>query len=154
MDAFGYSTAPAFFCLRPGMARSAMAILLLPRTKQPTVQPMKTTAVELFRPCELTHEPAFARAPVKGRRNCSKADSRSAASRPSQRRVPGDARARDAESLAPIRNAVEIFRLKGAADPELQEVTAMVERQIQQLTRLVDDLLDVFASATARSISS
>ena len=45
--------------------------------------------------------------------------------------------------LAPIRNAVEIFRLKGAADPELQEVTAMVERQIQQLTRLVDDLLDV-----------
>ena len=25
--------------------------------------------------------------------------------------------------LAPIRNAMQIFRLKGAADPELQEVT-------------------------------
>ena len=45
--------------------------------------------------------------------------------------------------LAPIRNAMQILRLKGAADPELQEVTEMVERQIQQLTRLVDDLLDV-----------
>ena len=45
--------------------------------------------------------------------------------------------------LAPIRNAMQILRLKGAADPELQEVAEMVERQIQQLTRLVDDLLDV-----------
>ena len=45
--------------------------------------------------------------------------------------------------LAPIRNAMEILRLKVAVDPELQEVTEMVERQIQQLTRLVDDLLDV-----------
>jgi signal transduction histidine kinase/CheY-like chemotaxis protein len=45
--------------------------------------------------------------------------------------------------LAPIRNAMEIFRSKSAADPELREVTEMVERQIQQLTRLVDDLLDV-----------
>jgi signal transduction histidine kinase len=33
--------------------------------------------------------------------------------------------------------------LKGGASPELQEVAAMVERQIEQLTRLVDDLLDV-----------
>ncbi len=45
--------------------------------------------------------------------------------------------------LAPIRNAMQILRLKGAADPELQAVTEMVERQVQQLTRLVDDLLDV-----------
>ncbi len=45
--------------------------------------------------------------------------------------------------LAPIRNAMQILRLKGAADPELQQVTEMVERQVQQLARLVDDLLDV-----------
>jgi signal transduction histidine kinase/ActR/RegA family two-component response regulator len=45
--------------------------------------------------------------------------------------------------LAPIRNGMQILRLKGGASPELQDVAAMVERQIQQLTRLVDDLLDV-----------
>ena len=45
--------------------------------------------------------------------------------------------------LAPIRNAMQIFRLKGANDPEIQEMTAMVERQIEQLIRLVDDLVDV-----------
>ncbi len=45
--------------------------------------------------------------------------------------------------LAPIRNAMQIFRLKGTADLGVQEVTEMVERQVQQLTRLVDDLLDV-----------
>jgi signal transduction histidine kinase len=45
--------------------------------------------------------------------------------------------------LVPIRNAMEIFRLKSPADPEIHEVAEMVERQIQQLTRLVDDLLDV-----------
>ena len=45
--------------------------------------------------------------------------------------------------LAAIRNAVEIFRLKGTAAREVHEATEMVERQIQQLTRLVDDLLDV-----------
>jgi signal transduction histidine kinase/ActR/RegA family two-component response regulator len=45
--------------------------------------------------------------------------------------------------LAALRNGMEIFRLKGTADLEVQEATAMVERQIQQLTRLVDDLFDV-----------
>ncbi len=45
--------------------------------------------------------------------------------------------------LAPIRNAMAIFRLKGAGDPQVQELTEMVERQVQQLSRLVDDLLDV-----------
>ena len=46
--------------------------------------------------------------------------------------------------LAPIRNAMEVFRLKGdLADPELQWAREVVERQVQQLTRLVDDLLDV-----------
>jgi signal transduction histidine kinase/ActR/RegA family two-component response regulator len=45
--------------------------------------------------------------------------------------------------LAPIRNSMEVLRLKAAVDPEIQEVTAMVERQILQLTRLINDLVDV-----------
>jgi PAS domain S-box-containing protein len=45
--------------------------------------------------------------------------------------------------LAPIRNAVQIFRGKGLPVPELQWATEVVDRQLHQLTRLVDDLLDV-----------
>ncbi len=45
--------------------------------------------------------------------------------------------------LAPIRNAMQILRLKCATDPEIQEVLGMVDRQVQQLARLVDDLLDI-----------
>jgi len=45
--------------------------------------------------------------------------------------------------LAPIRNAVQIFRGKGLPVPELQWATEVIDRQIQQMTRLVDDLLDV-----------
>ena len=45
--------------------------------------------------------------------------------------------------LAPIRNAMQILRSKRLTDSDFEEVTGMVERQVQQLTRLVDDLLDV-----------
>jgi CheY-like chemotaxis protein len=45
--------------------------------------------------------------------------------------------------LAPIRNAMQILRVKGANDLEIQEMVEMVERQVEQLTRLVDDLVDV-----------
>jgi signal transduction histidine kinase/ActR/RegA family two-component response regulator len=45
--------------------------------------------------------------------------------------------------LAPIRNAVQIWRIKGSADPELKLTGEIIERQVQQMTRLVDDLLDV-----------
>lgn len=45
--------------------------------------------------------------------------------------------------LAPINNAIQILRIKGRADSELEEVTDMVDHQVQHLTRLVDDLLDV-----------
>ncbi len=45
--------------------------------------------------------------------------------------------------LAPISNTVQILRIKGQADPELEELTDVIDRQVQQLTRLVDDLLDV-----------
>jgi PAS domain S-box-containing protein len=45
--------------------------------------------------------------------------------------------------LAPIRNAVQIFRGKGLPVPELQWATEVIDRQVHQMTRLVDDLLDV-----------
>jgi PAS domain S-box-containing protein len=45
--------------------------------------------------------------------------------------------------LAPLRNAVELMRLKGTDDADKQWARDVVERQVQQLTRLVDDLLDV-----------
>jgi len=45
--------------------------------------------------------------------------------------------------LAPIRNAIELLR-RSSADPRLVEwASDVMERQMQQLTRLVDDLLDV-----------
>ncbi len=45
--------------------------------------------------------------------------------------------------LAPIRNAVEYLRLRGPQLPEIQNLRAMIDRQVQQLVRLVDDLLDI-----------
>src|SRR5207302_619047 len=45
--------------------------------------------------------------------------------------------------LAPIRNAVQILRIQGSRDPEVQEIHDMIDRQVQHLVRLVDDLLDV-----------
>ncbi len=45
--------------------------------------------------------------------------------------------------LAPIRNAVQILHMKAAPSPEVQWALEVVDRQIQKMTRLVDDLLDV-----------
>jgi two-component system, chemotaxis family, CheB/CheR fusion protein len=45
--------------------------------------------------------------------------------------------------LAPIRNAVQILQMQGPPDPTLQWARAVIDRQAQQLARLVDDLLDV-----------
>jgi PAS domain S-box-containing protein len=45
--------------------------------------------------------------------------------------------------LAPIGNAVEVLRARGAADPELQTAREMINRQVRLMTRLIDDLLDV-----------
>jgi signal transduction histidine kinase/ActR/RegA family two-component response regulator len=45
--------------------------------------------------------------------------------------------------LAPIRNAVQILRIKCAHDPELGQIRDLIDRQVQQLIRLVDDLLDI-----------
>jgi signal transduction histidine kinase len=45
--------------------------------------------------------------------------------------------------LAPVQNAVSLMRRKGAVDPELVWCHDVIERQADQLKRLVDDLLDV-----------
>lgn len=45
--------------------------------------------------------------------------------------------------LAPIRNAVEIMSLLNTSDPRLRRGREIVQRQMNHLTRLVDDLLDV-----------
>jgi PAS domain S-box-containing protein len=45
--------------------------------------------------------------------------------------------------LAPIRNAVQVLKAKGAADPEASWVPEVVERQLQHMSRLLEDLLDV-----------
>lgn len=44
--------------------------------------------------------------------------------------------------LAPVRNAVQVLRLKGLA-PELQWSTELIDRQVQAMSRLIDDLMDV-----------
>jgi PAS domain S-box-containing protein len=44
--------------------------------------------------------------------------------------------------LAPIRNACELLKLKGPADPAVQSAGDMIERQVSHLVRLVDDLLE------------
>ncbi|MCF7990137.1 MAG: PAS domain S-box protein [Thiohalocapsa sp.] len=45
--------------------------------------------------------------------------------------------------LAPMRTAIDVFKMRLPPDPELQQLQAMQERQLEHLTRLVDDLLDV-----------
>jgi signal transduction histidine kinase len=45
--------------------------------------------------------------------------------------------------LSPISNATQLIRLKNATDPEIRELTEIIERQVHQMTRLVEDLLDI-----------
>jgi CheY-like chemotaxis protein/two-component sensor histidine kinase len=45
--------------------------------------------------------------------------------------------------LAPIRNAVQLLRARGGHEADLCAIRDMIDRQVQQLVRLVDDLLDI-----------
>jgi len=45
--------------------------------------------------------------------------------------------------LAPIRNAVELMRRVGSSEPRLTMARDVIDRQVTQLARLVDELLDV-----------
>jgi PAS domain S-box-containing protein len=45
--------------------------------------------------------------------------------------------------LAPIRNALQIIRAKAPPMPDLQWARDVIDRQVHQMTQLVDDLLDI-----------
>src|SRR5207248_6845988 len=45
--------------------------------------------------------------------------------------------------LAPIRNAVHLLQRESAADPLVAELGPVMDRQLANLVRLVDDLMDV-----------
>ena len=45
--------------------------------------------------------------------------------------------------LAPIRNALQIIHLSGNNGPAVEQARKMMERQLSQMVRLIDDLLDV-----------
>jgi PAS domain S-box-containing protein len=45
--------------------------------------------------------------------------------------------------LAPIRNVAEVLRRTSGGNAEAERLCTMLERQVQQMTRLLDDLLDV-----------
>jgi PAS domain S-box-containing protein len=45
--------------------------------------------------------------------------------------------------LAPIRNSLHILRIAGTEDPATLRIHEMMERQVNHMSRLVDDLLDV-----------
>jgi CheY-like chemotaxis protein/nitrogen-specific signal transduction histidine kinase len=52
--------------------------------------------------------------------------------------------------LAPILNALQVLQLEKGETPRQQEAQAIIERQVGQLTHLVDDLLDVSRTVTGR----
>ncbi len=45
--------------------------------------------------------------------------------------------------LAPVRNAARYLKLTGSTDAEPRRAVEMIERQVAQMSRLIDDLLDV-----------
>jgi PAS domain S-box-containing protein len=45
--------------------------------------------------------------------------------------------------LAPIRTAVQLLKMRRQADAESQRMHSVIDRQVQHLVRMVDDLLDV-----------
>ena len=52
--------------------------------------------------------------------------------------------------LAPIRNAVQVMRMFKLGDPKLEWCRDVVDRQVEHLARLVDDLLDVNRVTTGK----
>jgi PAS domain S-box-containing protein len=52
--------------------------------------------------------------------------------------------------LAPIRNAVAILGRKDSLDPELAWSREVIDRQVDQMSRLIDDLLDIARIASGK----
>lgn len=53
-------------------------------------------------------------------------------------------------SLGAIRSAARILRMDTSADPSAVKARLLIERQVEQMTRLVEDLLDVSRVRTGR----
>ncbi len=45
-------------------------------------------------------------------------------------------------AVAPIRNAVQLLRLRGSADPDLAPITDIIERQVNEIVRILNVLAD------------
>ena len=54
--------------------------------------------------------------------------------------------------LAPIRTGLELIRLSGDTPQSVRRVRSMMERQIGQMVRLIDDLLDVSRIASGKIV--
>jgi signal transduction histidine kinase/CheY-like chemotaxis protein len=54
--------------------------------------------------------------------------------------------------LAPLRNAVEVVRLGGDSPSAVRQVRELMDRQVHQMTRLVEDLLDVSRIAQGKLV--
>jgi PAS domain S-box-containing protein len=52
--------------------------------------------------------------------------------------------------LAPLKTSVDILRLRELTDPVVQKARDVIDRQVQHLTRLIDDLLDVSRITSGR----
>jgi PAS domain S-box-containing protein len=52
--------------------------------------------------------------------------------------------------LAPIRNAISLMQIEAIESPRLRMTRDIIDRQLRQLTRLVDDLLDVGRITTGK----
>ena len=52
--------------------------------------------------------------------------------------------------LAPVRNAISLFRVPGLSEEQRDRAQSIAERQIEHMARLLDDLLDVSRISTGR----
>jgi two-component system, sensor histidine kinase len=52
--------------------------------------------------------------------------------------------------LAPILNAVDLLSVREAPDPQLTRIHAVIKRQVRQMARLLDDLLDLSRISTGK----
>ena len=90
----------------------------------------ETSAVRSRRgPASIRHQPAEA--------------SRGRTATPTTAKTSFAELAHELRNAAPIRTGLELMRLAGDDHAAIEEVCAMMERQSQQMVRLIDDLLDV-----------
>lgn len=54
--------------------------------------------------------------------------------------------------LAPIRNAIEVMRTRGLEDPTHEWARQVIDRQVKNMVRLVEDLLDVSRITTGKLV--